>query len=350
MKGTKQSLNLTNYTWYILRCDYSAFTNRYAPSKNIGAGFLCDIFMKYYRDAKSSIGIRISEREAEIRNMLGTRGNKELRDLFLKFDTERITREATEVFTKTAKKDSETHTIYVPDNVRSAILHEAMGSEKYYYSSYKTPGGHYMKYFRAVLEEYTGLPYCRREAIYFSDNIHMLRTAINECCAVRFRYGEEEVCGYPFAIESDEWSSYNYLLAADTENNLRHFRISRIKYLNNIYNDKSNIPDDVRASISEQQIIPVGIQFVGEPIAAITVKLSEEGMKMYDQMIFLRPQYSSVDKLTSGEYICTFRCSVKQIRYYFFKFGAEAEIVSPADIREHFSDEYLAAYQKYEKK
>ena len=153
MKGTKQSLNLTDYAWYILRCDYSAFTSVNSLSKNIGAAFLCDIFMKYYREAEASVGIRLNERAAQIRKISAPHLNSEMRDIFIQAEAESMIASALSSFDALAAQPSVPHTIYVPDSVRCAIVDHAMGSEAYYYRTYREPSGHYMKYFRAVLEE-----------------------------------------------------------------------------------------------------------------------------------------------------------------------------------------------------
>ncbi len=349
MKGTKQSLNLTDYAWYILRCDYSAFTGENSLSKNISAAFLCDIFLKYFRDAQASVGIRLSERAAEIRRMGLSRTDREFRDAFIRAESERIIGDTLGRFEQLTAQRSVPRTIYVPDSVRSTICECALGSEGYYYRTYREPSGHYMKYLRAVLEEYARLPYCQREAVYCSDILNRLRYAMRSHCAVSFMYGSESVYGYPYAIESDEWSSYNYLLLTDEEHRVKHYRVCRLRSVSCIENDTQQLSDDMHSVIREEQINPVGIQFAGEPTVECEVMLTENGMNMYNRMVFLRPQYSSVEEQTTGrlKYKCTFCCSENQIKYYFFKFGNDAKVVSPQSLSNYFRKKYIAACRLY---
>lgn len=366
LKGKKQSLNLTNYAWYILRCDYSAFTNENTTSKNVGAHFLCRIFMSYYQQASASVGIRIRDRELEILRALGTHGNRELCDIFIKADKQKMVQAAMESFSAVTRHPSVPHTVYIPENVQSAIRDYSLGSQKYYYTkaedtekqkkpeSQESPEniGRFMKYFRAVLEEYIRLPYYRREAVYFGETISTIDDALKRSCSISFRYGEEIVCGYPVAIESDEWSSFNYLLLADREMRINHYRICRIRSISRIAADTVGITPYTRSDMYEKQIIPAGIQFAGEPLTDVTVRLTEKGMEMYNRMVFLRPQYLSVRKLPTlpAEYICEFHCSANQIKFYFFKFGVEACVISPSDIRKQFLESYRRAYHKYSAK
>lgn len=349
MKGTKQSLNLTDYAWYILRCDYSAFTGESSLNKNISASFLCDIFLRYFRNARASTGIRLSERISEIKRMTAFRQGNEFCEAFIKAESDKLIAESILKYNQLTSQRSIPHTIYVPDNVYRTIQDCALGSESYYYRTYRNPSGHYMKYFRAVLEEYARLPYCQREAVFCSDILGYLRYAIKSCCAVSFVYGNENIYGYPYAIESDEWSSYNYLLLIDDKYRVRHYRVCRMRSVSCIENDIQQLNDDINSDIREKQVNPTGIQFAGEPAIKCEVLLTENGMKMYNRLVFLRPQYSSLEKKESArlKYKCTFCCSENQIKYYFFKFGDDAKIISPKELSDYFRKKYLLASRLY---
>lgn len=349
MEGKKQSLNLTDYAWYILRCDYSAFTNENSTSKNIGAKYLCKIFLKYYRQADASIGIKLRDREIEIRKMLG-KNSDELCDIFIKAEKKKISEFTLKSFAEIVRRQSSPHTVYIPESVQCEIRDYAFGSEAYYYSTYRNPQNHYMKYFRAVLEEYIRLPYCRREAVFFGDTVKAVNDAIRHGCSVSFVYGAENVYGYPVSIEPDEWSSFNYLLLVNPQMEVKHYRICRIKSISPIYTDTIALSAEKRSEIYEKQIIPAGIQFAGEPLVDVAVKLSEKGMEMYNRMVFLRPRYTSIKALPDEGYLCNFCCSANQIKFYFFKFGEDAQIVSPVELKEYFLENYRKAYNLYKGK
>lgn len=53
---------------------------------------------------------------------------------------------------------------------------------------------------------------------------------------------------------------------------------------------------------------------------------------------------------TDSEYyenIYVFDCSFQQVEYYFFKFGKEAEVISPVELRDKFKNDYIEACEIY---
>ena len=67
-------------------------------------------------------------------------------------------------------------------------------------------------------------------------------------------------------------------------------------------------------------------------------------------MVFLRPRYTSIKSLPDEGYLCNFCCSANQIKFYFFKFGEDAQIVSPTELKEYFFENYRKAYNLYKGK
>ena len=85
------------------------------------------------------------------------------------------------------------------------------------------------------------------------------------------------------------------------------------------------------------------------------VRLTEEGYENFMTTIdHQRPLPLSVQQKTNGngniEYYLTFDCSFNQILYYFFSFGAKAEIIMPKDLRERFTNGYKDALNLYDPK
>ena len=105
--------------------------------------------------------------------------------------------------------------------------------------------------------------------------------------------------------------------------------------------------------------------------------LTEEGEKMYNRIIFLRPKY--VGRITTNNKAfpvrLVFDCSVRQIKYYFVRLGANAmpadqrtvtnaeeieqdnipkrnkniKIADHTELRNYFKDFYHKAYDLYSK-
>lgn len=347
-QGTKQTLSLTDYAWYILKCDYSAFIGKTSNSQNVSARFICDLFLKFFMDSNASVEIICKQREREIQKILGTK-NEEAAHVLIKAECSKIKRDAAKRIRETSVEQSKHNTVYIPFEIPEKIALYAEGSERFYYSTYKESKGHYMRYFSAVIEEYVRLPYYEREKVYFKEIADTVKSAMLRHCALIFCYEEKKVSGYPLGIELDEWSSYNYLLLLDKESKVHPYRIARMTKTSLSENDIFEIDNKKKQSIYQEQITPVGIQFAGEEAVKTEIFLTEAGWSMYNRMVFLRPRYTEFySEPEKNGYICNFECSERQIRYYFFKFGKEAEILSPKNLREYFKNNYKKAYKNHE--
>ena len=67
---------------------------------------------------------------------------------------------------------------------------------------------------------------------------------------------------------------------------------------------------------------------------------------MYDTITHLRPPFNEC--VSNGDcWILTFSCTQMQADYYFFKFGAEAEVLTPTSLRNDFRKKYALANAQY---
>jgi predicted DNA-binding transcriptional regulator YafY len=64
---------------------------------------------------------------------------------------------------------------------------------------------------------------------------------------------------------------------------------------------------------------------------------------MYNEQIHMRPAYTEI--INGDEY--RFHCSTTQADFYFFKFGKEAEVLSPQRLRELFRRKHADAVAVY---
>lgn len=85
------------------------------------------------------------------------------------------------------------------------------------------------------------------------------------------------------------------------------------------------------------------MQFLVDETEKIVVKLDEQGRRMFQSRLYLRPTPVSIEN--GDEY--RFDCTPSQIEFYFFKFGAHAEIIHPQNLRKKFSEMYTDACALY---
>jgi hypothetical protein len=91
----------------------------------------------------------------------------------------------------------------------------------------------------------------------------------------------------------------------------------------------------------------LGTMFISDEgeAAQIEVKLTPKGKQKYIEQVHMRP--SGRLKPDSDD-VYIFICPTRQVEYYFWKFGKDAEILSPPALREKFSANYKEALELYE--
>lgn len=206
------------------------------------------------------------------------------------------------------------------------------------------------KYIKCVLEEYARLPYVEREKIFFSPLIAEIRAAIRDENQLRVVTGRDAIYSvYPYEILSDPLSTTNYLVGyctrygnSEDEKRPCSFRISALKSIRREKSKSAFLKESLWKQLS-QTITSCGVQFMVGNEAEIHVKLTKAGVTKYRRQTHLRPPL--VREQDDGVYV--FQCTTAQAEFYFFKFGKDAEIIHPAELRNKFKIMYEAAINTY---
>ena len=211
------------------------------------------------------------------------------------------------------------------------------------------------KYIKALLEEYSQLPFLMRERIYFKDIIDDINASISLGSVLKFEYTnrrqqKKTTTVRPYKIASSSLLPFNYLLAlptnAKTIEDIHPYRISRIEYPERL-SRTSHITREEKNDIEEYIQDKGGIQYLSSEISEVTVALSEQGYKLFKSILHLRPMITGIPVREDDKWILKFICTDEQIKNYFFQFGQNAEIVSPAILRQEFAEHYRAALEMY---
>lgn len=207
-------------------------------------------------------------------------------------------------------------------------------------------------YLKAVIEEYARKSYNEREAIFCKQALLSIQEAIGLGRLMKITTRNQYIQYVkPYIIEADSEQFYHYLagfLAPAPEGpwRLGSIRLSAITGCEILYSPSSITAG--QATELETTIRENGIQFLSDAAsrelpAKIVVKFTEEGKRMYHQMLHLRPMYSGNPKRLTYEFTATQR----QAENYFFKFGHNVKILEPKELADKFRRRYESAAKLY---
>jgi len=201
------------------------------------------------------------------------------------------------------------------------------------------------RFIKSVIEQYASQHFLDREKAYFKETVETIENAIRHREKLKIQLGEKVFAVRPYKILNDKQSTFNYLIGFSSQNgveaeNIASMRLSRITSI-------KCTPDDGAISIYEidkirDKIVSSGVAFLIEDAIKVVVKLTKKGRGLYAGHVLNRPIYLSI---IGNEY--EFKCTKKQAEAYFFKFGADAEVIEPLLLREEFISKHKEALAKY---
>lgn len=208
------------------------------------------------------------------------------------------------------------------------------------------------RFIKAVLEEYSRKPFVERESIIFRSLIEKINYCIETHSLISITlYSGSRYEVRPYKVLIDQGNNYHYLVGYSCRERTKEetpssFRVSNIKECEPKGGRSGRITEQQKKEL-ESKIRSVGVQFLLQNTETIRVRLSKYGKRMYESQIHLRPAFSKREALDEGSWIYEFNCTQLQAQYYFFKFGPDAEVLSPESLRKRFSVSYEKALLLY---
>jgi len=209
------------------------------------------------------------------------------------------------------------------------------------------------QYVQALTEEFTRLSFVERERYYYNHIAEDLLLAKERGNAVWITQPSgNRICVRVYGIMTDPLSLYNYVVAAGTDIKNKgdsektfSFRLSRIK---SVKENKLQSGEFTEGELSriDSAIKTKGVQFMSSGSRFIKVWLSDDGIKMYNKILHMRPEYV---RIQSDNHTYVFDCTPTQIEFYFLRFGANARVKAPKYLADRFRKSYEKAARLYEK-
>ena len=195
-------------------------------------------------------------------------------------------------------------------------------------------------YFRNMFSSYCLLAQDKREEIIFRDKFAVIEKAIEENKNIYFTTSKskDRHVASPYAIAHSQEELFNYLLCV-YNNQVFSFRLTRLQNLR-VLNEPAVFTDEQKEMLEKMRV--GAPQFAYNKIEEICVRLTERGISMYNKMYSYRPKPIKVIKN-----LYYFDCSASQIYHYFFRFGRQAEVLYPSNLKQLFMQDYANAARTY---
>lgn len=244
------------------------------------------------------------------------------------------------------KKEKKYSSLYRINNENTEYLMEEC-EDDYFYSR---PG----LYIKCLIEDYSCLPFIERERIYRKEVYDIVEFACenNRLMKVNIIINNkrETLYIYPYKIMSDSMNSQSYLACYTHKPN----EDSSSKKDASFAMSRLPVPTLLKASAFlskadkeslETHIRTKAINFLLGEETEIRVRLNSNGKRTFHNRIVSRP---ILDDVLSTEEEYVFHCTESQAFFYFYSFGANAEIVSPLSLRERMIKSHTDALKIYE--
>lgn len=337
VENNKQHLNLSTFAYEIVLSDMFTFEEEKL------SGFINTVFERYYPIAEASIARTLNYLNGELSKILSDiSGDKQTKKrvldrLLLQKKNDLIKKSESYACGKMLK-------FWLNKSNLGYLTEPSSECEEDKYYSRRG------KYIKSVLEEYARLPYVQRERVYFSPFVESIEYAILEERQLRIVIDTNTIFSvYPYEILCDPLSTANYLVGyckrydylEEDEKQPCSFRISALKSVKAEKSKSAFIKDSDRKQLS-RIVASRGVQFMVGNEAEIHVRLTKTGVYKYRRQTHLRPTL-----VRKKDDVFVFRCTTAQAEFYFFKFGKDAEILMPADLRAKFAKMYEDSSRTY---
>ena len=328
----KLRLTLTYLAMNTLREDQKDF--------DMGIAALVNRIIAYYStEAKASISIRLSEYKKSVESTLGDR-HREIIDALVSAEKKNLM-ESVPVY-----RDRPESFLLRINNSNMFLLTEdpTSGEEEYYSKGIKA-------YAEALVEEFCRLPFIKRERIYYKDIYDQLAMAMKNEYAVYIEhsFGKRYLIRI-YDLTTDSLSTYTYVVCRlinmknkQMNGRIYSFRLSRIEKVIAKPSVSGAFTAEEKKSTANA-IASNGVQFVSDRINTIVVRFTNEGLKMFNSNLHLRPHIS---KTHDDGHTFEFECTSGQAIFYFRRLGATAKIIKPAFVAKELAIWFQNAAETY---
>lgn len=347
----KLRLNLSERAYATLLDDMEIFHAKGVErgQRGVSSYMVNRLFHSFCVSAQASVSMVLGRRRAELEHILEPLEPGAWREtavhLLLDGERERLLCAAEE-----GREKSCSFSVRLDKESIRYLAEDAQGEGEYY-------GGSVGRYIKAVLEEYARLPYSARERLYFKESIvdklpespgeaRVLKLTLRDGDGGRAR--GDVLYMKPLGLFQGSDLMYNYLagMARKGEEPWRATAVRLTSIVSCLRLEQRAFLSGDNVRMIEKMIQKSGVQYLSDSQCAtrVLVRFTPRGERNYHKMLHLRPRY--VEKV--GPLLYVFECPSFQAETYFFRLGADAQILEPKELANRVLERHRAAVRQYE--
>lgn len=197
-------------------------------------------------------------------------------------------------------------------------------------------------YFRNIFNKYAKLPQDERERIIFKDELNNIESAIHNKKIIKVKINDSSFDFLPYVVVRTNDELYNYVVGAiKNENRFHCLSLHLYKCINIIKTkNKFEFSDEEINQLNEN--LSFGPREIERRAVLTKIKLTKNGIKKFKKMYLNRPIPIEIN-----DDIYTFNCSHQNLFIYFSRFGVDATILEPLNLRNQMIAFHKKAFNKY---
>lgn len=196
-------------------------------------------------------------------------------------------------------------------------------------------------FFKVIIESYCRLPYPERANFILHECIQNIETAIARQTKITLETYNKLMKVSPYKIVPSKDTVFTYLVFKNDKkfDAIRLSLIKSVRVLRELYHFNKE-----EMKLVDNALINFGPSFAFENMTTIHIKfLNEDGEKRCLYSTLQRPMHERI--IDKNERIYEFKCSEKQILYFFFSFAGDIEIIEPIELKNRFKQMYKDGYE-----
>lgn len=197
-------------------------------------------------------------------------------------------------------------------------------------------------YYRNLFNDYARLPQDERERIVFKDELKLIESAIANKKIINIKLNNNSLEFFPYEIVRTNDELYNYLIGGIRKNGRLHCLSLHLFKCNQMIKTKNTFEFTKDEKKHLDEILIYGPREVERRTVLSKIKLTPKGIKKYKSMYLNRPIPINIE-----DNIYTFNCSQENLFIYFCRFGIDAEILEPQNLKGRIIAFHRRAYNKY---